>query len=253
MAMFDYLLNVKLIGPFILFCIYLADVKKAHNTYIRLFWSMAFLCVLSMVGCSFEKRLYRPGWHVEWPPRSEFYETSATIPAPRPAPDQCMVRCDSMHVEQATTTRLATDETVFESKPTVLAKSKMASAMIPDHDEKSEVTLPLQQGKGHRQMHEKATLSFAMGVVSISSLLAPLLISGLGIAVILALGVVLVVAAVLAMKWSKMALEDMYMARNRYAGKALATAAMILAVLALLALVGVIVIALLGAAFLSVV
>ena len=108
------------------------------------------------------------------------------------------------------------------------------------------------KGVGQRKVHQKAGLSFAMGALSMGSLLAPLLISGLGIAVILSLGVVLVVAALFALKWSRMALEDMYMARNRYAGKALATAGMILAVLTLVALIGVIVIALLGAAFLSV-
>jgi hypothetical protein len=44
----------------------------------------------------------------------------------------------------------------------------------------------------------------------------------------------------------------MYMARNRYSGKALAATGMILSILALVGLVGVIVIGLLGLAFLSV-
>lgn len=233
-----------------MFCNYLAWVKKRNTTYRRMFWAMVFLFSIAMVSCRIDKRLYRSGWHVEWPARSVSSEI-ATLPRESTPPlDQPIVHLDSLDRGPMAIASLTEDEAVLDASLSEKKKERIATSRELNETRPRDVSEG--KGVGQRQVHQKAGLSFAMGALAMGSLLAPLLISGLGIVVILSLGVVLVVAALLALKWSRMALEDMYMARNRYAGKALATAGMILAVLALVALIGVIVIALLGAAFLSV-
>ena len=107
------------------------------------------------------------------------------------------------------------------------------------------------QMRGQRLMHPKASLSFLLGLIAMGCVIFPIVVSGLGAAVIVGLLVLLVVSALLAQKLSRIALEDIYMARSRYAGKALATAALIMSILALVALLGILIIALLGVAFLS--
>ena len=70
------------------------------------------------------------------------------------------------------------------------------------------------QMRGQRLMHPKASLSFLLGLIAMGCVIFPIVVSGLGAAVIVGLLVLLVVSALLAQKLSRIALEDIYMARS---------------------------------------
>jgi hypothetical protein len=202
-------------------------------------------------SCNIEKRLYQPGWHVEWPQRKHDVSLDGLTEKRHRGEErigqvmECSMPRDTPNVHSV----------ILDQEPMIVAierenqsngvaqESKLHLAKKSDYS--SEVAAA-------KRMHPKAGLSFLMGSVSIACIIIPLLVSGLGLTVLIALAVLLIISALLAQKWSKIALEDMYMARNRYSGKALAAAGMILSILALVGLVGVIVIGLLGLAFLSV-
>jgi hypothetical protein len=213
-------------------------------------------CLLLLMGiwlnsCSVEKRLYRPGWNIEWSQRktavdNEMVTEMSTGKENRMGHDLLRQNpIDTPNVHSVIISR--------ELKCVVPENDNIAARV--DEDLKKDLVNHSVNGRevsAAKRMHPKAGLSLLMGSISVGSLLVPIFVSGLGLTVLVLLAILLIISALLAQKWSKIALEDMYMARNRYSGKALAAAGMILSILALVGLVGVIVIGLLGLAFLSV-
>jgi hypothetical protein len=203
-------------------------------------------------SCSMEKRLYRPGWHVEWP---KINSGENSVPTKNSEINEVVV--PPKMAESIVPSGLRTDSTFASDKAEPISVLEVTPKRITNNakttqEAKIDESVTIRgNGVGHKQMHPHAGLSFVMGAIAMGCVLAPILVSGLGTVVILCLAVALLVTALLAFKWSRMALEDIHMARNRYSGKALAAAGLVLAVLSLVALIGVVVIALLGAAFLS--
>jgi hypothetical protein len=202
-------------------------------------------------SCSVEKRLYQPGWHVEWPQRKNVINVET-------ATEKLNCNLERICLVKEITTALDTPNVhsvILDKEPKIVAFEKENRGVSVTTEEKIDLekkSVYSNEVSAAKRMHPKAGLSFLMGCVSIACIIIPLLVSGLGLTMLITLAVLLIISALLAQKWSRIALEDMYMARNRYSGKALAAAGMILSILALVGLVGVIVIGLLGLAFLSV-
>jgi hypothetical protein len=225
-------------------------MRQPSHYFIPLFFACAAL--LGFAGCRIEKRLYRPGWHVEG--RGP---TNATSPLVKP------------HAKEGISKITIADrvDTIWAIEHSPIAQGPHISEDEVDapqgHSQSLRGSMGTKGRKGfrgkhvdvnsHKQLHPKGGLSLLLGVVSMGCVILPLLVSGLGVAIVIGLAVLLIVSAILAQKCSRIAMEDMYMARNRYAGKAMAAAGMILSILSLVALLGILIIALLGVAFLSLV
>lgn len=202
-------------------------------------------------ACSIQKRVHRRGWHIEWAasrdasPWPQRLKRDMEPMQPMDSAVQCFQSFSVGAVRPKT--KVSTGEVTWTKR-------------YPKHEgigQRGILRRPADQvandnAIGKKQMHPKAGLSFLLGAMSLACVIVPVLVSGLGLAIIIGLAIALVVLALLAQKMSRIALEDMHMARHRYSGKALAAAGLILSVLALVALVGIVVIALLGAAFLTV-
>jgi hypothetical protein len=196
--------------------------------------------------------MYRRGWNVEWShaPQARLVDVNTDLPqdvATIKSKSEALPNDSSVGIQGKNVglTPIDLDQRDLLVEPQRIGKRgiQRATKVLPCDT----------QSEGQKQVHSKATLSLLLGIVSICCVLAPVLISGLGLAVILGLVALLIVTALLAQKMSRIALEDMHMARNRYAGKAMAVAGMILSVLALVALIGIVIIAVLGLAFVSLV
>jgi hypothetical protein len=223
-------------------------IRLPSHYFIPLFFACAAL--LGLAGCRFEKRLYRPGWHVEG--RGQ---TNETTPLVKPIAKEGISK---MTIADRMDTIWANEDSPIELEA---HKAEYKAAAPQGHSQSLRGSMGTKGRKGfkgnhsdvnsHKQLHPKAALSLLLGVVSMGCVILPLLVSGLGVAIVIGLAVLLLLSAILAQKCSRIAMEDMYMARNRYAGKAMAAAGMILSILSLVALLGILIIALLGVAFLS--
>jgi hypothetical protein len=225
-------------------------MRQPSQYFIPLFFACAAL--LGLAGCRMEKRLYCPGWHVEG--RSS---TNVTSPLVKPRAKEgiskitIVDRIDTMRANEHSPIEQGSHKAEYEAN------------VSQGHAQIHRGSMGTKGRKGfmgkhsdvnsHKQLHPKAALSLLLGVVSMGCVILPLLVSGLGVAIVIGLAVLLLVSAILAQKCSRIAMEDMYMARNRYAGKAMAAAGMILSILSMVALLGILIIALLGVAFLSLV
>lgn len=212
--------------------------------YVSYRLAVLVLFVSTVFSCSIEKRKYTSGFHVEWNRNTHRERTIATNEESEPGSDVSVAdetKATALPIVSDNEGSVSTFHTISEASVVEQISHKAAENITtgettyPDiSPEKIEIT----GTKISAEVHPHAFASLLCGIVAAGSLLTMFLLSFSPAALVAALLVSIIVFSLLAIRLAKSANSDMYYARNRYSGRGLSSAGMVLGIVTLVALIG---------------
>lgn len=205
-----------------------------------------------LTGCSIEKRRYTGGFHIEHHRRNT--ELIALQPQGEP-PTAIAIAIDernddTMRVELTTCNdaRIAVIEKPNSNGKKIQQDRKSAQKLFGPVALEAIIMQDVVV-KRSSSVHPDALGSFVCGLGSMGCFFAIVITSLSPFLLFIGLLVTMLLLAFLAGKKANRAFKDMHYARNRYTGKALAAAGMVMGVLSFVAFIGLVLIVIFGIAF----
>lgn len=249
----------------------LREIKHERNS--RIIWfrllvlSVLFTYLLS--SCTVEKRRYTSGFHVEGigNPAKKTNNKSVNTETEVNSEDVSLVPTDSSsHVfsedpslntsainqpELAVNTPDNLDNSLASRQRSELKLTHVFTGDILFRNTFSSIPEKKQALKGRGGVHPDAFSSLICGIAAMGCLAGIFLTGATPLILFAAFLVAMVVLAFFATRLAKRAFKDMHYARDRFGGKAMAAAGMLLGVLSIVAFLGLITIVVLGIAFVN--
>lgn len=214
------------------------------------FLFVVFISLLMLSSCSIEKRRYSGGYHVHiyknnydrvdnvsasiHDNKTELSAAEQTPPTENPAMISASQSDETIKVKEDYPLKIVHRNTQSDTE-------KVTLTALQEYDSYT-ATVNSNPQKVSAEVHPHAFTGFLCGIASAGSLITMFLFSFNPAALMAVLLVSVIVFALLAMKLSRSAFSDMHYARHRYGGRGLASAAMVLGVVSLVALIGFIVV-----------
>jgi len=208
---------------------------------------MTLLLFGMMTSCSIEKRKYNSGYHTDWNlnkrtiQRNFLVKRSIKIESPTSSPSNELIirECENISKENNYALVIVDSEQNDKRRSTGQTntiKHKISQVIFTPTISIESSTTNLT--KISAEVHPHAFSSLICGILAAGSLVTMFIASFSPAALVAALLISIIVFSLLAIRLAKSANSDMYYARNRYSGRGLASAGLVLGIITLVALIG---------------
>ncbi len=209
--------------------------------------------IVQLSGCTIEKRRYTGGFHVEHIGKKQSIVSSQQKDSAAVQFQEAIIEkgteliTQQIPVELDSVMKVGLKETPHQVIPKQKVRIRVGTIQSSTVAE-NVVVSDIAPGKSS-SMHPDALGSFLCGLGSFACLFAIIITSLSPLWLFITLLALMILLAFAASRKANRAFKDMHYARDRYSGKALAAAGLVMGVLSIVAFIGLILIAVLGLAF----